>query len=302
MRRSSARILRLRKLVGVASLAALGHAACANPPPIHETPLGHLKREIARDVPGFSASDLVIPHQISEESFQTIHARVGDLADHPNGALSLLRLLYAPDRLGLEYRWGETRSAEETIAQGGGNCLSLAAVLVGAARRYSGAARYIEFQDSPQRREEGDLEVWGSHIAVMIPSINGPIIIDFRGARADRDSTRYRLLSDRNLVAHYYNDKGYDLLRRARERGGNPPWQDAARLFEIATRIDPSLSRAWNNLGVAQARMGDFAGAEFSYEQASNSPGTYLKTATERNRISLDFRRGGPHLEARAWE
>jgi tetratricopeptide (TPR) repeat protein len=113
---------------------------------------------------------------------------------------------------------------------------------------------------------------------------------------------RYKQIGDRTLVAHYYNDKGYDLLRIARERNEPPPWSEAGRFFETATRIDPSLGRAWNNLGVAQARLGDLRAAELSYQRANKSPGNYLKTATEKNRVSLDFRRQTPGLEVSAWE
>ncbi len=274
--------------VGLSILLA---AACAVPPPIHDVPPLQLRGEIARDVPGLSRRSVVIPHEISDETFARMHAKVDELEDPSKGARALLQLLFDERYLDLDYIWGETRSAELTIAAGGGNCLSLAAVLVGAARRYSGAARYIEIQDHPEQREEGDLEIWASHIAVLLPSLDGPLVVDFRGARDEDARIRFQQLSDRALVAHYYNDKGYDLIRKAREQAEPLPWRGALGLFEIATQIDPDLARAWNNVGVARARLGEFQAADTAYQRALRGHSQYLEEATTDNLISLEFRR-----------
>jgi tetratricopeptide (TPR) repeat protein len=272
-------------------IAAALAAACAGPPPIHDVPPAQLRAEIAQDVPGLSRGDVIVPHEISEETFARIHSRVDELDDPSRGARALLKLLFDERYLDLDYRWGETRSAEETLARGGGNCLSLAAVLVGTARKYSGAARYIEIQDRPERRHEGDLKIWSSHIAVLLPSVDGTLIVDFRGSQPDNGSIRFERLSDRTLVAHYYNDRGYDLIRVARSENRRPPWKDAARLFEFASQIDPHLSRAWNNLGVARARLGDLAGADSAYRRALKTRSRYLEKAASANLASLEFRR-----------
>ena len=272
--------------------ASLGFpTACTTPPPIHETSPDELRFEIARDAPGLSRRSVVIPHEISDERFAFIHSKVDDLDDPSRGAQALLKLLFDDRYLGLQYRWGETESAEITIAKGGGNCLSLAAVLVGTARRYSGAARYIEIQDYPERKDVGDLQIWSSHIAVLLPSVNGPLIIDFRGIQKESPSVRFHRLGDRALVAHYYNDRGYDLIRQAHDDDQTVPWQEAARQFEIATQVDPELSRAWNNLGVARARLGQLEGAEDAYQRALGTSDQFMEEATADNLISLDFRR-----------
>jgi len=273
--------------------AAALAAGCVGPPPIHDVAPAQLRAQIARDVPGLSRREVVIPHEISEETFASIHSQVDDLDDPSRGARALLKLLFDEQYLDLDYEWGETRTAEETLAHGGGNCLSLAAVLVGTARRYSGAARYIEIQDQPERRDEGDLEIWSSHIAVLLPSVEGPLIVDFQGSKPAEGEIRFERLSDRALVAHYYNDRGYDLIRLAATNHQPPPWDEAARLFALATRVDPQLSRAWNNLGVARARLGDLAGAEDAYRRALATRSRYLEKATADNLASLEFRRSG---------
>lgn len=280
-----------------ALIAWLLVVACAGPKPIHDIPPGALRSEIAKDVPGLSKRSVVIPHEISPESFALIHSHVDDLDDPSRGARALLKLLFDERYLGLEYRWGETQAADLTIASGSGNCLSLAAVLVGAARRYAGAARYVEVQDRPERREEGDLEIWASHIAVLVPSVDGPLVVDFRGTVSEDGSVGYQKIGDRALVAHYYNDRGYDLIRKASEAGDPPPWAEALELFIIATQINPELSRAWNNVGVARARLGDLEGADMAYQHAMDGDTGKFERATTENLISLKFRRQVPQRQ-----
>nr|MCS5635140.1 hypothetical protein [Myxococcota bacterium] len=130
-----------------------------------------------------------------------------------------------------------------------------------------------------------------SHIAVLLPSVDGTLIVDFQGAKPDKGGIRFERLSDRSLVAHYYNDRGYDLIRVARSENRQPPWREAGRLFELATQIDPHLSRAWNNLGVARARLGDLAGADSAYRRALKARSRFLEKATAENLASLEFRR-----------
>ncbi len=121
--------------------------------------------------------------------------------------------------------------------------------------------------------------------------MDGPLIIDFRGAQKKNSSVRFQRLGDRALVAHYYNDRGYDLIRQAHDDDQTVPWQEAARQFEIATQVDPELSRAWNNLGVARARLGQLEAAEDAYQRALGTSDQFLEEATADNLISLDFRR-----------
>ena len=279
------------RLFVIALISLALTAACSTPKPIHDVSPDKLRAEIARDVPSLSKHSVVVPHEISEETFAFIHSRVDDLDDPSRGARALLKLLFDEEYLGLEYAWGETQTGDLTVRSGRGNCLSLAAVLVGTARRYSGAARYVEVLDRAERREEGDLQIWASHIAVLLPSLDGPLIVDFRGTVSEDGSIRFKRLGDRDLIAHYYNDKGYESIRRARDDGRAAPWQEAASLFTIATQIDPHLSRAWNNLGVALARLGDLSGADAAYRHALRTRGQFLERATAKNLISLELRR-----------
>jgi len=270
---------------------ALGLAlACVSSPPIHESRPDLLRREIASDVTRLSPSAVVIPHEISEQTLRVIDARVSELGRGVRGARGLLSVLFGPEHFNLGYEWAVTRDAESTIAVGAGNCVSLSAVLVGAARAYGGAARYVEIRSNLERHDDGDLEVWSSHVAVLLPSREGPLIVDFLDL-VDPAKLRFRILSDRSLVAHYYNDRGYELIYRARSAGQETPWEEARQQFEIATEIDEGLSRAWNNLGVTLTRLGDLEAAEAAYRRALDGRHTYLGEATVLNLASLESRR-----------
>ncbi len=263
---------------------------CATALPLHSTPPGQLRDEIARDVPSLSRNEVIIPHELSNEARSLIHSEIGNLDDSDLGARALLDLLFDPGHLHLQYEWGPTLTANSTLAHGGGNCVSLASVLVGAARQYGGAARYVEVQHPPERRREGDLDIWASHIAVLLPSRDGMLLVDFTGF-LDHWPIRFHSLSDRTLVAHFYNDRGYDLIHWAHEEGRPIPWAQARELFETATRIDPKLGHGWNNLGVALARMSELEAADSAYQRAMKTRSLYLESATQDNLISLDLRR-----------
>lgn len=265
--------------------------ACASWRPIHETDPDVLRREIARDVPELSEDDVVIPHTISRRTLTAVRARFPELNPRLDGARALLSLLFDEEHLGLEYEWSATRDAETTIAMGSGNCVSLSAVVVGLARAHGGAARYVEVIHPPEEREEGDLLVWAGHVAVLLPSTEGMLLVDFQGANRPKP-LGVRLLSDRAFVARYYLDLGYEQLHRARAAGEAPDWDEARRYFDWASRIDPTFGEAWNNLGVALARQGRLAEAEAAYRRARRSrPRDFVDTASVKNLAVLERRR-----------
>jgi tetratricopeptide (TPR) repeat protein len=280
-----------RSLSMTLMFAALGLSpACVGPSLIHESRPNQLRREIASDVADLSLRTVVIPHEVSEQTLRVIDARVSELDRGSRGARGLLKVLFGPEYLNLGYEWAVTLDAESTIAAGAGNCVSLSAVLVGTARAYGGAARYVEVRSNPERHDYGDLKVWSSHVAVLLPSREGPLIVDFLDL-VDPTKLRYRVLSDRSLVAHYYNDLGYELIHRARSEGRETPWDQARQQFEIATQIDEGLSRAWNNLGVTLTRLGNLDAAEAAYRRALTGRHEFVGEATVLNLASLENRR-----------
>ena len=283
------RALRRLAKAGLA-LLSLGLSSCASVSLVHEKDPKQLRHEIARDVAQLSPEQVLIPHEISPEMKMNLDQRLPELKNKSESGRALVSLLFGKEHLALQYAWAETRTAEETIEVGRGNCLSLAAVVVGAARAYGGAARYVEIRNKLDRRREGNLDIWAGHIAVFLPNPGSPLVIDFSGAELTEASS-FRLLEDRTVIAHFYNDLGYDLIRKSRKQNLAPPWEQVRRYFEIATAIDSEFSEAWNNLGVALARLEKWNEAEEAYER-SLSHRRYLRdSAALRNQLSLATRK-----------
>jgi predicted Zn-dependent protease len=92
------------------------------------------------------------------------------------------------------------------------------------------------------------------------------IYIDYSGRMSIR--SRVRTVSDLRATAQYFSNYAYELMHDSYMAGEPIPWGEVARRFEIATRIEPALPQAWNNLGVARSRLGDVGGAERAYEKA----------------------------------
>ena len=272
------------------ALLALGLGSCASVPLVHEKDPKQLRLEIARDVPQLSPEQVVIPHEISPEMKTNLDQRLPQLKNRSESGRALVSLLFGKEHLALQYAWAETRTAEETIEIGRGNCLSLAAVVVGAARAYGGAARYVEIRNKLDRRQEGNLDIWAGHIAVFLPNPGSPLVIDFSGAELTELSS-FRVLEDRALIAHYYNDRGYDLIRESRKKGLAPPWEQIRTYFEIATAIDSEFSEAWNNLGVALARLNKWSEAEKAYTRSLSNRRLFRNSAAIRNQLSLATRK-----------
>lgn len=257
--RSAARI----PVIAPILLVALG---CAGARPYDHTPEG-MRRELSRRLSEADAADVVVPFEIDDAAVARAKEIVRDVAPGTEPLDALVASLSDPGGFGLHYEWATTGTAAETLAHGGGNCLSLSSTLVGIARSVGFQARYLEvIVAEPRWRTDGDLAIQADHVAALVDSGTRHLFVDFTGKLKLARSTR--VIDDFEALAHYYNNRGYELLHRAASAGDPIPWPEAARNFELATRIDPNQARAWNNLGVARARQGDDKGARLAYEQA----------------------------------
>jgi tetratricopeptide (TPR) repeat protein len=180
--------------------------------------------------------------------------------------LALTAALSDPRHLGLRYRWAATADAQRTIAAGYGNCLSLSSVVVGAARTLGLRAYYVDVEGVPMRYRAQRFSISAGHIAALVHTERGNVIVDtFPRSSAEM---RYRRLDDLQALAHFYNNRAYERMHEAQEKGDPIPWKEVWRNFELATRVDPELADAWNNLGIAYAHLGSLSGAESCYRAA----------------------------------
>lgn len=217
--------------------------------------------------PDIAADDIVVPFLVSPEMVE----RARDITSGANTdfekADRLMRSLTDDDGFGLVYDNVATSTPEITLERGHGNCLALTSIFIGLARELGLAAYYVDASDriNDLRREE-EIIVDSGHIAGGVRTEHGWTLVDFDG-----HVTRYRTfqrIDDITALAHYYNNFGFELVAEAQVAGEEIPWAEAQHNFELATKVRPGFTRAYNNLGVARMRLGDMEGAGQAYLKA----------------------------------
>ncbi|HOX46748.1 MAG TPA: tetratricopeptide repeat protein [Myxococcota bacterium] len=245
---------------------ALG-PACA---PLHprDATLEELRALVAARLPQVRAAELVRPHQVSPAAQARARELTALARTRLERAQALRDALFAPAGFGLRYAEGLTATAEETLAAGQGNCLSLAAVYVGLARGLALEATFLDASASlEQTHAAGPVLVRTGHVTAAVETETGLLALEF-GQRLGARVT-FRAMDDLEATAHFYNNRGYELMRQARGQADQAVWEQIARQFRLATLVRPDFARAWNNLGVALLRLGRPDEALASYRVAA---------------------------------
>ena len=225
-----------------------------------------LRRALIERLPDVPPEEIVVPFEVPPAAVARARARLVGVRDPHARARALVDALSDPDAFGLAYLWAVNNSALRTLEGSGGNCLGLSSLLVGLARSVGLAAYYVDVSRNPEHREEDYVNVAAGHIAVVVVAPQGPLFVDFTGEI--QRGYRHRRIGDLEAAAHYYNNRGYELIHRAQQAHSGVDWEDVWRQFARATRVAPDLATAWNNLGVASARLGRLDQAERSYQRA----------------------------------
>jgi tetratricopeptide (TPR) repeat protein len=248
---------------GLVSIVMIG---CATPPRIVYSP-DALRAEVVARSPELRPEDVIVPFELSQEPIAMARALLRNGREAADRVHALIDALSDPEAFGLRYEWAASGTASETLERGSGNCFSLSSVLVGLSRAAGLRAYYVEVVlDDRTWRQEASVAVQADHIATAIETGEGRVYIDFSGQLSRVHSVR--VIDDIEALAHFYNNRGYEKIHDADVDGQQVVWADVAHSFEIATRVFPGLARAWNNLGVARARLGDVAGAIAAYRTA----------------------------------
>lgn len=207
-------------------------------------------------------------------------------------AQRLVEFMLGPGGLGLQYSQ-ETRTVSETLVGRRGNCLSFTLTFVTLARR-AGLDAYVQETDQVLIALRADNVVFHSgHVNVGLRIRGQRFVIDFD--RTVIPTARPpRAISDKRALAHYFNNRGAELLT-----AGNA---EAARIyFEAAIGQAPDFLSAWNNLGVLHVRNGDLRAAEHAYLAAlaqlpkyvptlSNLTGLYQQLGEEKKLVAYQRR------------
>ena len=216
-----------------------------------------------------------------------LRQRLYDRVIKPHGARgprleALVHLIFDDDGLALRYESAATHTVAETYATGTANCLSFSLLFIALAREAGITAR---------AQEIGQVLSWyqDQRTIYNFGHINVQIRVDGRSGTVDLDSSVLMdrrgptVISDARLFAHYYSNRGSELM-------GEDDYAASREYFDRALAMDASLPNIWNNLGVLEAREGDDDAAARDYGQALRIKRDHIASLS--NMINLHRRRG----------
>jgi len=211
--------------------------------------------------------------------------------DNEGDYARLRRLLYAVMGDGtFEVIYDDsTRTAQETFLDQRGNCLSFTSMFVAMARYVGLHADYQEVTVPPDWSVSGQTFILNKHVNVYIRiDSRRDQMIDFNMADVHMSYDR-QVISDRRGRAHYFNNKGVELMLE-----GDTSLAFANFLESLGE--DRSFSPAWINLGILYSRNDYPNYAEASYLKALEHGGTSLVAMN--NLAALYDREGHSELAA----
>jgi len=227
-------------------------------------------REALAARPEIPAADVVVPYELPPEALGRAQRLVVGARSDVEKVEILVQAMFDPAVFGLrrDALTTTTTTGAEALEAGQGNCVALASVFIGLARAVGLDARYLDASSRVHERRYGEdgSTVHFGHVTALVNTGSERIGLDF--ARIGPFKW-YQQLDDLEALAHFYNNRGYELMDRAREAGEPPDWAEAERHFRLAVAVKPGFARAWNNLGVAAARQGRLEEAAAGYRLAS---------------------------------
>ncbi len=295
----------------VALLWASGASACATTARLAYTPEG-LRAEVARVAPEVPAAEIVVPFEITEAQGALARRLVAEAPGDRERLRILTEALFDPALFGLRYSSTATVSAKEALRTSEGNCLSLASVLIGLARAVGLSAYYMDASTRVHETRYADdgTTVNVGHVTAMVQTPSENIGLDVASMGRIR---WYRVMDDVEALAHYYNNRGFDLVDRPQGSVTAGQWEEAAHSFWLAVQVRPGFAQAWNNLGIAAERLGRHREAMGDYRAAierdpklgapyNNLGSLYLKTgdvggALKALETAAKLEPRGPHIQ-----
>ncbi|MBK7972899.1 MAG: tetratricopeptide repeat protein [Deltaproteobacteria bacterium] len=271
-------------LAGCAAWALVAGAGCGSWQGIRSP--AQLRAELAPRLHALPAVEIVVPHEVDADAIERAREVVGGHATISQRAQVLFDAIFADGVFGMRYTPIVTIPAGEALERHEGNCLTLASIFVGLARGVGLSAYYL---DASKRVGEVDTEeeviVHMGHITAAVESERGTLAMDFGWDLPRGDY--YRRLDDDEAVAHFYNNRGYERLDQSIRAGTELDWSGAALDFAIATEIRPDFARGWNNLGIANARLGRRLDAIHDYRRAAELDADFAAPRTNLGVLAL---------------
>lgn len=242
--------LLLRYACSAALLAIVVGSAGASPP-ADSAAVDH--------IPPTPEEVLRVPPELAEQ----LQARVTSRALRSEDRWELLTdFFYRSGGLELEYTTQPTLTVAELFDVRRGNCLSFTLTFIALARQAGMEAWAREVRMPLVWTREENLIYGTGHVNAGLHTGHHRMVVDFEPnhllSRLLASPYRGRRISEERALAHFYNNRGAELL--AEER-----FDPALRYLEQAIGQDSSFTPAWNNLGVLQRRLDHPAAAERAF-------------------------------------
>ena len=271
----------LASLVGCATRSPR-KASLALPPDVFHA-------EILTRAPDLSPALATAPYVVDEKTIARARKRVMAAPRGPARVQALVDFLSTPkpEGLGLVYDWSASGNASSTIERGGGNCVALASVLVGLGRGLDWPIFYAEARTrQPETKEFEEVTALSDHMAVLVVAKTVQMIIDFTGLI--HEGYTVRPIDDLTAYAHIINNVSAQSVMRTDGDVDAEAWERAVTGFDLATRIQPDLGRAWNNKGIALSKLARFDEARDAYRRALELDADF--GSAERNLTMMETR------------
>jgi Flp pilus assembly protein TadD len=189
------------------------------------------------------------------------------LVEHVNSKASdqfklrqLIAAIISSDSFGLTYDT-TTSTAAQTFQTRRGNCLSFSSMFVALARHIGLEVQFQEVEIPPDWTRTDGAYILNQHINVLVDLRTAVHAVDFNIADFRTIYDR-RLIQDERALAHFYNNKGVELMQAGELLA-------ALANFRKAITVDErSFAPAWANLGILYLRQGHLEYAEASFIQA----------------------------------
>ena len=171
--------------------------------------------------------------------------------------------MFAPSRLGIRYNSEYTFTAQQTFDYRVGNCMSLAALFVAAAR-YVGLKATFQLVDVPVDWEpRTGYYVVPGHINVVIQTKRQRIYVEFLNTFFEGEvvTGRTKRVSDERAFAEYHNNSAMAYFAQNDMHLTLKHLQHAVSLSDASRNV-------WSNYGVVQKKLGRLDEAERGYRAA----------------------------------
>lgn len=172
----------------------------------------------------------------------------------------------------------------ETFDQQRGNCLAFSAMFMMMARHLGLKAYYQEVEIPQQWSNDNDTLLVSMHVNVVVDNaFGGSWIVDVSGRSTNGDPGTPRIISDKVVLAQYYNNIGANAL-------ADGDLGLAFAYINKAIETQPRLHYLWSNLGVVYSRNEQVEDATHAYLTALDINGNSSMAA---NNLFLIYEKTG---------